>query len=60
MWNGEGTYTPNFTPYVENKGTEEPTMPEADAIADYDRYIESEVLLPRNGNGMSSEKLLVR
>ena len=32
-------------------------MPEADAIADYDRYIESEVLLPRNGKGTSSEKV---
>ena len=31
--------TPNFIPYVDNEGIEEPTMPEADAIADYDRYI---------------------
>ena len=41
--------TPNFTPYVENEGIEEPTMPKSDATADYDRYIESKVLLPRNG-----------
>ena len=33
------TDTPNFTPYVENEGIEETTMPEADAIADYDRCI---------------------
>ena len=29
--------TLSFTPYVENEGTEEPIMAEADAIADYDR-----------------------
>ena len=33
-------------------------MPEADDIADYDRYIESEVLFPRNGKEMSSSKLV--
>ena len=42
-------YTPSFNPYVDNEGIKEPTMPEADAIADYCRYIESEVRLPRNG-----------
>ena len=31
--------TPNFTPYGENEGIEEPAMPEAKTIADYDRYI---------------------
>ena len=45
----DDTDTPSFTPYVDNEGIEEPTMPEAEDIADYDRYIESEVLLPRNG-----------
>ena len=50
--------TPNFTPYVENEGIEEPFMPEADSIADYDRYIESEVLLPWNGKEMSSAKVV--
>ena len=30
---------PNFTPYMDNEGIEEPTMPEADAIADYSSYI---------------------
>ena len=35
-------------------------MPEADAIADYDKYIEFEVLLPKNGKEMSSEKLVSR
>ena len=50
----DDTYNPNFTPYLDNEGIEELTMPEADAIADYDRYIESEVLLPRNGKEMSS------
>ena len=32
-------------------------MPEADDIADYDRYIESKVLLPRNGKEISSSKV---
>ena len=35
------TDTPEFTPYVDNEGIEEATMPEADAFPDYDRYIES-------------------
>ena len=35
-------------------------MPEVDAIADYDRYIESEVLLRSNGKEMSSEKVVSR
>ena len=52
--------TPSFTPYVDNEGIEEPTMPEAYAIADYDRYIESEVLLPSNGKEMSSAKVVSR
>ena len=30
---------PSFTPYVDNEGIEEPTMTEADDIADYNRYI---------------------
>ena len=30
----------------------------SDAIADYDRYIESEVLLPRNGKEISSAKMI--
>ena len=50
--------TPNFTPYVNNEVIEEPTMPEADAIVDYDIYMESEVLLPRNGKEMSSAKVV--
>ena len=54
----DDTDTPSFTPYVDNEGTKEPNMPEADAIADYDRYIESAVLLPRNGKEMSSEKVV--
>ena len=29
---------PSFTPYVDNEVVEEATTPEADAIADYDRY----------------------
>ena len=33
-------------------------MSEADDIADYNRYIESEVLLPRNGKEMSSAKVV--
>ena len=41
--------TPSFTPYEDDEGIEAPTMLEADVIADNDRYIESEVLLPRNG-----------
>ena len=41
--------TTNFTPYVENEVFEEPIMPKADAISEYNRYIEYEVLLPRNG-----------
>ena len=35
------TDTPSFTPYVDNEGIEEPTMPEAGDIADYNIYIES-------------------
>ena len=35
----DDTDTPNLTPYVENEGIEETTMPEADDIAYYDRYI---------------------
>ena len=54
----DDTDTPRFTPYVDNEGIEDPTMPESGAIADYDRYIESEVLLPRNGKKMSSEKVV--
>ena len=54
------TDTPNLTPYVENEGIEEPTTPEADAIADYDRYIKSELLLPRNGKEMSSAEVVSR
>ena len=56
----DDTYTPSFTPYVDNEGIEEPTMPEADDIADYDRYIESEVILPSNGKEMSSAKVVSR
>ena len=56
----DDTDTPNFNPYVDNEGIEEPTMPEADEIADYDRYIESEVLLPRNGEELSSAKVISR
>ena len=54
----DDTDTPSFTPYVDNEGIEEPTIPEADAISDYNRYIESEVLLPRNGKEMSSSKVV--
>ena len=43
---------------MDNEGIEEPTIPEADAISDYNRYIESEVLLPRNGKEMSSSKVV--
>ena len=52
----DDTDTPSFTPYLDNEGIEEPTMPEADAVADYDKYIESEVLLPSNGKETSSTK----
>ena len=41
-----------------DKGIEEPTMPKTDAIADYDRYIESEVLLPINGKETISAKVV--
>ena len=54
----DDTDTPSFTPYVDNEGIEEPTMPESDDITDYDRYIESEVLLPRNGKEMNSAKVV--
>ena len=33
-------------------------MPEADDISNYDRYIESEVLIPRNCKEMSSAKVV--
>ena len=52
------TDTPSFTPYVDNEGIEELNMHEADDIEDYDRYIESEVLLPSNGKEMSSAKVV--
>ena len=51
----DDTDKPSFTPYVENEGIKEPTMTEADAITDYDGYIESELILPRSGKEMSSE-----
>ena len=54
----DDTDTLSFSTYVDNEGIEELTMPEANAIADYDRYIESEVLLPRNGKETSSEKVV--
>ena len=56
----DDTDTPSFTTYVENEVIEEPTIPEADDIADYNRYIEYKLLLPRNGKEMSSEKLVIR
>ena len=56
----DDTDTPNFTPYGENEGIEEPITPEASDIAYYDRYIESEVLLPRNGKKTSSAKVFSR
>ena len=56
----DDTDTPSFAPYVNNEGIEEPTMPEANDIVDYDRYIESEVLLPRNGKKMNSAKVVSR
>ena len=42
----------NFTPYVDNEGIEDTTMPEAN------RYIEYEVPLPRNINETSSAKVV--
>ena len=56
----DDTYKPNFTPYMDNKGIEEPTIPEADAITDYDRYIESKVILPSYGKEMSSATVVSR
>ena len=55
----DDTDTPSFTPYVENEDIKEPTMPEADDIADYDKYIEYEVLLPGNGKKMSPAKVVI-
>ena len=52
--------TPSFSPYIDLEGIEEPTMPEADSIEDYDKFIESEVLLPKNGVEMSSAKVVSR
>ena len=52
--------TSSFSPYINQDGIEEPTMPEADSIADYDKFIESEVLLPKNGVEMSSAKVVSR
>ena len=56
----DDTDTLTFTPYIYNEGIEDPSMPEADAISDYDRYIESEVILPRNGKELSSAKVVSR
>ena len=54
----DDTYTPSFTTYVDNEGIEKPTMPEADDISDYDKYIESEVPPSRNCKEMISEKVV--
>ena len=35
----DDTDTPSFTTYMYNDGIEEPTMPEAYDVANYDRYI---------------------
>ena len=56
----DDTYTPSFTPYVDSEGIEKPTMPEADDIEGYDRYKESELLLPRNGKEISLAKVVIR
>ena len=45
---------------MDNEGIEEPTMPGTNAIADYDRYIKTEVLLPRNGKEISPAKVVSR
>ena len=45
---------------MDNEGIKELTTPEAYAIANYDRYIESEVRLPRNGKETSSAKVVIR
>ena len=52
--------TPCFPPYVDLEGIKEPTMPELDSISDYDRFIESEVLLPKNGIEMSTARVVSR
>ena len=54
----DDTYTPSFTTYVDNEGIEKPTMREADDIADYNKYIKSEVLPPSNGKEMNSAKVV--
>ena len=56
----DDTETPFFTPYIYNEGIDEPAMPEIDYIADYDRFIVSEVLLPKNGVEMSSARVFSR
>ena len=56
----DDTDMPSFTPYRDNESIEDPTMPEADAITDYDRYIESKVILPSYGKEMSSATVVSR
>lgn len=51
--NGE---TSCFTPYVGKDKIEELNITEADAITDYDKFTESEVLLPKNGVQMSTTR----
>ena len=42
---------------MDNNDNEEPIIPEADEIEDYDRFIDPEVVLPKNGVEMSSAKV---
>ena len=46
--------------YVSTDGHKEPGMPEADDIPDYDRYVNSDVLLPHDGEYMQTARVIKR
>ena len=50
--------SPAFTHYINHEGTQESIMYEADEIEDIDQLIESKVLLPKNGVGINSTKVV--
>ena len=52
--------TPNFTPYIDHEGNEQQKMTEVDGFDNYDQFIESEVLLPKNGVEMSTANVISR
>ena len=52
--------TPDLDPYVDDSDGEEKLMPEVDEINDYDKYISSEVMLPRGGDALMKGTVTAR